>query len=240
MTLSIGPILVVEDIATVRELVEFQLKHRGYMVVTARDGHEAWDAIGKERPAVVITDILMPRMDGFALAHKLRLDPQTASIPIIFLSATYVSAEDERFALGLGAMRFLPKPVDSDELFITVADALTGQAQAAPPMSEKEFYTTYRQRLESKLRQKAQQIARNQQQMEAMPDDQRETYSRLIVEAQEHYAEIQRELAVLASVLQSLNQETESAPKSEVTPAEPPSKPETNEAAPKPPDVPEA
>ena len=69
----------------------------------------------------------------------------SAGIPIIFLSATYVSAEDERFALGLGAMRFLPKPVEADELFIAVADALTGQSHTVPPMSERQFYTGYRQ-----------------------------------------------------------------------------------------------
>ena len=64
-----------------------------------------------------------------------------AHVPIIFLSATYVSAEDERFALTLGAMRFLPKPVDTDDLFVAVADALTGQARYGPPMPEREFYT---------------------------------------------------------------------------------------------------
>ena len=204
MTISTGPILVVEDIAAVRELIELQLKTRGYIVVTARDGQEALEAIEKAKPAVVITDILMPRVDGFALAHKLRTNPQTAAIPIIFLSATYVSAEDERFALNLGAMRFLPKPVDANELFIAVADALTGQPQTVAPMPERQFYTGYRQRLENKLRQKAQQTARTQQQLESALADQRETYRRLVAEAQEQYDEIQRELAVLVKVMQEL------------------------------------
>ena len=207
MSISTGPILIVEDIASVRELIEIQLKLRGYNVVSARDGQEALDFIAKERPAVVLTDILMPRVDGFALAHKLRTNPQTSAIPIIFLSATYVSAEDERFALGLGAMRFLPKPVNTDELLIAVADALTGQAHSGPPMSERDFYTGHRQRLESKLRQKAQQITRNKEQLGTLPEEQRETYRRLIAEAQQHYDEIQRELAVLVKVLQELSQE---------------------------------
>jgi CheY-like chemotaxis protein len=144
----------------------------------------------------------MPRVDGFALAHRLRSDPLTTTIPIIFLSATYVSAEDERFALNLGALRFLPKPIDADELFITVADALTGQpAPAAAPMSERDFYLGYRQRLESKLRQKAAQLGRNQQQVEAVAPGQRETYDRLLAESQEQYDELQRELSVLNQVL---------------------------------------
>lgn len=204
MSISTGPIMIVEDIASVRELIQVQLKLRGYNVVGARDGQEALELIAKEKPAIVITDILMPRVDGFALAHKLRSNPQTAVIPIIFLSATYVSAEDERFALGLGAMRFLPKPVEADELFIAVADALTGQSQTVPPMPERQFYTGYRQRLENKLQQKAQQVTRNKQQLETVPADQRETYRRLVAEAQEQYDEIQRELTALIKVLQEL------------------------------------
>jgi CheY-like chemotaxis protein len=204
LTISTGPILVVEDIAAVRELIEVQLKLRGYNVVTARDGQEALELVATAHPAVVITDILMPRLDGFALAQRLRADPRTTDIPVIFLSATYVSAEDERFALHLGALRFLPKPVDADELFIAVADALTGQAQPALPLSEQEFYVGYRQRLEAKLRQKAAQVARNQQQLDAVPADQRETYRRLLAESQQQHAELQRELGVLATAMQGL------------------------------------
>lgn len=204
MGINTGPILVVEDIAAVRELIQVQLAVRGYQVLTARDGHEALDVIAETRPAVVVTDILMPRVDGFALAHRLRCDPTTTSIPIIFLSATYVSVEDERFALNLGAMRFLPKPIDADELFLAVADALTGQWIRGAPLSERAFYTGYRQRLENKLRQKAGQLQRNRQQAWAVAAEQRETYERLMAESQEQYDEIQRELAVLNQVLQDL------------------------------------
>jgi CheY-like chemotaxis protein len=204
MTINTGPILVVEDISAVRELVEVQLKLRGYHVQTARDGEDALAVIALEKPAVIVTDILMPRMDGFALAHRLRNDPQMAHVPIIFLSATYVTLEDEHFALNLGAMRFLPKPVDSDELFVAVADALTGQSRSGPPMAERDFYAGYRQRLEGKLRQKASQVSRNHQQLASLPEDQRETYRRLLSEAQVQYDEIQHELAVLSSLLQEL------------------------------------
>jgi CheY-like chemotaxis protein len=205
VTISTGPILVVEDIAAVRELIEVQLKLRGYSVATARDGYEALSLMDSLKPAVVVTDILMPRMDGFALAHRLRADPRTAALPIIFLSATYVSAEDERFALNLGAQRFLPKPVDADELFIAVADALTGQTEAGPPLSEREFFAGYRQRLETKLRQKTAQIARGRQQAADLAGGQRETYERLLAEAQEQHDEIQHELTVLLDVLREMD-----------------------------------
>jgi CheY-like chemotaxis protein len=193
--------MVVEDISSVRELVEIQLKLRGYNVVTARDGEEALNLIAKEKPAVIVADILMPRIDGFMLVHRLRSDPQTANIPIIFLSATYVSADDERFALNLGAIRFLSKPAEPDDLTLAVSDAITGQTQARAPMSDKEFYIGYRERLEKKLNQKATQIARNQKQLNTLPTDSQPTYRKLIADAQAQYDEIQRELQALLKVI---------------------------------------
>jgi CheY-like chemotaxis protein len=200
-----GFILVVEDIAAVRELVEVQLRLRGHAVRTARDGQDALDVIAAGGvPALVVSDVLMPRMDGFALAHRLRREPATAHVPIIFLSATYVSAEDERFALTLGAMRFLAKPVDTDELFKAVAEALSAPTDSGVLLSEREFYTGYRQRLEYKLRQKSEQVTRSRQQLESRPAGQREDYERSLADAQNQYDEIQRELAVLNTVLQGL------------------------------------
>ena len=154
--------------------------------------------------SAVISDILMPRMDGFVLAHRLRREANTAQVPIIFLSATYVSAEAERFALTLGALRFLAKPVDTEELFKAVSDALSGQTVGGVLLSEREFYTGYRQRLEFKLRQKSEQVARSRQQFESLPPGQRENYERTLADAQNQYDEIQRELAVLNTVLQGL------------------------------------
>jgi CheY-like chemotaxis protein len=197
-------ILVVEDITAVRELIELQLKARGYKVVGARDGQEALDLITRQRPAAIVSDILMPRVDGFSLAHRLRTNPLTAGIPIIFLSATYVSAEDERFALNLGALRFLPKPVDAKELADSLAQALKVHAQSAPPLTEREFYVGYRQRLKAKLQQKAQQIARTQQQLVTVSESQRETYRHALAEAQAQHEEIQRELDALTQVLNTL------------------------------------
>jgi len=90
-----GYLLVVEDIPDILNLLEATLTFKGYRVVTARDGQEALEIIQKEHPAMVITDILMPKMDGFSLVHRLRLDPETRRIPVVFLSATYVAPEDK-------------------------------------------------------------------------------------------------------------------------------------------------
>ena len=66
MNIPYGPILVVEDVPNVLELLEVTLRFKGYPVETARNGQEALDAIIRERPALIITDILMPKMDGMA------------------------------------------------------------------------------------------------------------------------------------------------------------------------------
>jgi CheY-like chemotaxis protein len=201
--------MVVEDIDSIRDLVVMQLKLRGYNVIAARDGAEALELIPKDRPAVIVADILMPRVDGFLLVHRLRSDPKTSNIPIIFLSATYVSAEDEQFALNLGAIRFLSKPADADELILAVADAITGQPKTKPPMSDREFYTGYRERLEKKLKQKAAQISRNKEQLANLPEESRETYRKLIADAQAQYDEIQRELSALLKVMSEVSDKEE-------------------------------
>ncbi len=201
---AVQPILVVEDILSVRELLRVQLELRSYRVVTARDGEEALAAIARERPAAIITDILMPRVDGFALAHTLRTNLATADIPIIFLSATYVSADDERFALDLGAMRFFPKPIDAEKLFAALTEVLH---QPPPPeltMGTREFYMSYRHRLKSKLAQKDQQIARLQRQFTGASEAQRAVYREQVDEAEQQRGEIQNELDSLAGILSTL------------------------------------
>jgi CheY-like chemotaxis protein len=201
MTNSNGLIMIVEDIPAVRELIELQLQARGFGTLVARDGQEALDLLTYQRPAAIVSDILMPRVDGFSLAHRLRANPQTAMIPLIFLSATYVSQEDETFALNLGAMRFLPKPVDLEELVKALNKALQTPEGGPPSLEEREFYVGYRQRLKNKLQQKAQQIARTQQQMAAVAEPLRETYRNALAEAQEQYEEIQRELEAISRLL---------------------------------------
>ena len=95
MSVSQGPILVVEDVPNILELVAVTLRFKGYQVVTASNGEEALIRIAEQRPALVVTDILMPKLDGFALMYKLRTNPETNSIPVVFLSATYVTPEDK-------------------------------------------------------------------------------------------------------------------------------------------------
>lgn len=209
MNVPIGPILVVEDIPNVLELLVVTLRFKGYPVITATNGQDALNVIAREKPALVITDILMPKMDGYALVHKLRTDPLTRRIPVIFLSATYVTPEDKAFALSLGAVKFLEKPVDTEEFLLTIAEVLTsGPAITPGPMSEQEFYQGYRERLEQKLQHKNQQIARTERLLQTLPEEQRSSFESLLVEERSHRDEIQVELNQLYHLLQETNQST--------------------------------
>lgn len=156
-------LLLVEDDPDILNLLETALKFSGYRVVTARNGREGLEAIKQERPAIVIADIMMPKLDGFGLVHRLRLNPATRDIPVVFITATYVTPEDKEFALNIGATRFIQKPVALDELLRTIKEIKKQETSAEPePLNEFNFYDGYRQRLEAKLDEKNKQIARDE------------------------------------------------------------------------------
>jgi CheY-like chemotaxis protein len=177
MEKNTGPLLVVEDNTDILNLLRTTLTFKGYRVVTARNGNEALAAIEKERPIVIVTDILMPQMDGFSLVHHLRINPNTRDIPIIFLSATYVTPEDKSFAMTLGVIQFIEKPVDFEE-FLPALEKLVGMdfKSTQTPLDEVQFYNEYRKRLETKLIQKNTQITRAERLMETLPADEKPAF----------------------------------------------------------------
>ena len=175
MDTSQNHLLVVDDIPDILNLLDTTLKFKGYRVTTARNGEEALDAIKKERPALIITDILMPKMDGFSLVHRLRISPETRDIPVVFLSATYVLPEDKEFALTLGVTRFVEKPVDLESFLPVITELLSQGATAFEPLNEFDFYDGYRKRLETKLKHKNIQIARDEHLIETLPEEERKS-----------------------------------------------------------------
>lgn len=173
MTTQKGYLLVVEDVPDILVLLVETLKFKGYTVVTATNGVEAMEIINKEHPALIITDILMPKMDGFSLVHRLRLNPATRNIPIVFLSATYIAPEDKEFALTIGVTRFIEKPVNLEEFFPAIKELLTHEKQDSKPLDELDFYEGYKKRLETKLRHKNTQIVRDQHLFETLDESQK-------------------------------------------------------------------
>lgn len=156
-------LLIVEDDPDILKLLDAALTFKGYRVITARNGREALEVMQGQHPAVVIADIMMPKLDGFGLIHRMRIHPETRDIPVVFITATYVAREDKAFALNLGATRFLQKPLDLEKFLQTIADLMDqGLPTMIRPLSDFEFYQEYRKRLEVKLTEKNKQITRDE------------------------------------------------------------------------------
>ncbi|MGW8143916.1 MAG: response regulator [Anaerolineales bacterium] len=198
-----APILVVEDVPNILELLDVTLRFKGYPVTTAGNGEEALETIPKQKPALVITDIMMPKMDGYTLAYNLRRNEETSDIPIIFLSATYVTPEDKEFAMSLGAAKFLEKPVDTEDFLLTVAEVLTNnQRSPSPPIDKKQFLEGYRRRLEVKLGHKNSQILRNERLLETLPESLRTSFEEMLKDNYAQRDQIQAELDDIYSRLE--------------------------------------
>jgi DNA-binding response OmpR family regulator len=206
MNMQPGYILIVEDVPDILRLLEETLKFKGYQAVTAFNGQEALEIIQRQRPALIITDIMMPKLDGFGLVHRLRINPETRDIPVIFLTATYVALEDKAFALNIGATRFIEKPVNFEKFLETISELLTHRPiPVTPMMSEAEFYEGYRQRLEKKLSQKNIQIARDERLLTTIAENERHTFRASLQMAMNERDELQRLLNELQERIQNTN-----------------------------------
>lgn len=113
-------ILVVDDEANIRELLTQEFTEAGYAVATAANGRDAVAEVRRQRPDLVVLDVMMPEMNGFDVAAVLRNDPQTLDIPIIILSIV----QDRERGFRLGVDRYLTKPIDTDVLFREVGALL--------------------------------------------------------------------------------------------------------------------
>jgi diguanylate cyclase (GGDEF)-like protein len=116
-------ILVVDDDPDIARFVEVNLRSAGYDVTVAGDGEEALEKAGDLRPDLVLLDVMMPRIDGFEVAQRLRKNPQTANTSIIMLTAKALSA-DKVTGLQAGADDYIIKPFDPIELLARVKGTL--------------------------------------------------------------------------------------------------------------------
>jgi CheY-like chemotaxis protein len=108
-------VLVVEDEFGSAELLKFVLEHNGFEVRLAADGDEALECLAREVPALVLTDVMMPLMNGIELCQRMRAHPSYRSIPIVLMSAAHEMIESD-----CKASAFLTKPLDVDLLLETV------------------------------------------------------------------------------------------------------------------------
>jgi chemosensory pili system protein ChpA (sensor histidine kinase/response regulator) len=113
-------VLVVDDSLTVRRVTQRLLLREGYRVQLAKDGMEALERLAEERPAVLLSDIEMPRMDGFDLVRNVRADPRLAQLPVIMITSR-IAQKHRDYAAELGVDHYLGKPYAEDELLALVA-----------------------------------------------------------------------------------------------------------------------
>jgi putative two-component system response regulator len=160
--------LVVDDLGYSIRTLRTIFQSAGYEVETASDGQAALDAVRARRPDFVVTDILMPRLDGFQLCRAIKTDPALAGIPVIFYTGAYVDAADREFGTGLGAAAYLLKPMEPKELLAAVAKALGQPEPALRPRSvlRETFAAAYADRLAAKLQDKITELNRALVQLE--------------------------------------------------------------------------
>ncbi len=152
-------VLIVDDNDQGLYLLRTQLEHAGHEVWPAGDGAEALVIAGKQAPDAIITDILMPRLDGFALCRAVRQSAKLADVPVILYSATYTDAKDRAFGLSVGADRYLEKPVEADELLRELESAVEERREGRVPqpgagLEERTYLREYNERLVRKLEDK--------------------------------------------------------------------------------------
>jgi DNA-binding NarL/FixJ family response regulator len=121
-------LLVVEDNARLLSAIVLCLRKAGYEVMTARDGKDALINIAETIPDLIVSDIMMPGFDGFSLALKIRENPRTDLIPIIFLTAKD-SREDRIASFRIGVDAYLVKPFEPEELIAAIENILNRVAR---------------------------------------------------------------------------------------------------------------
>ncbi len=118
MTESEPTILVVDDTEDNLDLLEFALKRKPVTMIRATSGMACLALAKENKPDIILLDIQMPEMDGFETLRRLRANPETAKIPVIFLTAQKKDPESIAQGLALGADQYLTKPIDTDELLV--------------------------------------------------------------------------------------------------------------------------
>jgi signal transduction histidine kinase len=133
-----------------------QLEAEGHAVAQAHDGVAALELLARQDVDVMISDILMPRMDGYRLCHEIRKSDRLRNLPIIIYSATYTSPDDVKLALDVGANKYLNKPVSIEVIIAALREVIT-MPHAAPregALPEVEVLEEYNKRLVDKLEEK--------------------------------------------------------------------------------------
>ncbi len=149
-------VLIVDDEPESRSRLRALLQEQGHAVTEASNGLDALELARRQPPDLVISDILMPQMDGFALCRAYRADPVLARAPFVFYTGTYTTARDAATARRLGATRFLIKSMAAEEIIRAITETLDEQSDATATLTEiaeeeTDSYRLYNESLITKL-----------------------------------------------------------------------------------------
>jgi PAS domain S-box-containing protein len=152
-------VLIVDDNGANLYLLKSLLEEEGFDVIAAENGKEALELAHADPPALIVSDILMPVMDGYTLCRQWKSDEHLKQIPFIFYTATYTEHKDEKFAMSLGADRFILKPQEPDILLNLLKEYIEGGnsvklAPSKPLGDEMEFFRGHNEILFRKLEKK--------------------------------------------------------------------------------------
>ena len=210
-------ILIVDDQEQNLYLSKSLLEGNGYQVLEATNGSEALELARIDPPALIITDILMPVMDGFTLCKEWKKDESLKNIPFVFYTATYTDSKDEELALRLGASRFIVKPVETEE-FISILKQVIAEAEAGilaiPQHSlpeETSFYRMYNETLIRKLEDKMLQLEKANHALEediAQRKQAEAENTRLLQESQRHLKQVESLHAIDMAINASMDLRT--------------------------------
>ncbi|MCW2504789.1 MAG: putative multi-sensor signal transduction histidine kinase [Actinomycetia bacterium] len=163
-------VLIVDDRPTNRELMRTLLGYGGHEVIEASEGTEALGLAHSQRPDLVLTDILMPGMDGYQLAQELRAAPDTAQTPIVFYTANYLEDEIRPFADACGVARVLLKSADPSVLMSTIDEVLAEGRAATRPADVGKADREHLHAISAKLFEKAQTLTDTEARFQLMAE----------------------------------------------------------------------
>ena len=167
--------LIVDDNRANLYMLETMLKGYGLEVTSAENGKDALDNARLNPPDLIVTDILMPVMDGYALCRQWKSDDKLKTIPLVFYTATYTGPEDEKFALSLGADLFIIKPQEPD-IFMDKLKKVLGEKYTArqvvnkPLGEEMEFFRQHNETLFRKLEKKMSELETSNKKLGALEE----------------------------------------------------------------------
>ncbi len=144
-------VLVVDDRPPDRHLLVTLLQHARHRVLEAADGAQALRLVRAERPDLLVSDVLLPQMDGYEIVRQLRADPATAQTTVIFYTAMFGEQEAQALAKDIGVARVLSKPTDPEKILATVAEVLEAKAAEEISTPPANFDNKHQQLLLDKL-----------------------------------------------------------------------------------------